>query len=256
MTIQKNILSILLFLPSLVFVIYFSYAWRSYQLDDALIYLRYIKNFQDGYGLVYNPGEKFNGLTSPLFTYISIAGSFFTKNLQILSISLSAVFLAATAFISGKIFSKTKLGEAFTALTVAGFGFFYSTFGMETTLFLMLITLSLYLYKIESDYFVIALALLIITRNEGIFLALPMAIDYLIRYKKAPNMKIIAAGLLIFLTPFAFNYIYYGSPLPATGGTKIGQGKSGFWGEGLIFLTLTTYTVPHFLAKKTLHLHC
>jgi len=252
MTSNKNILSILLFLPALVVVIYFSYKWRNYQLDDALIYLRYIKNFQDGLGLVYNPGEKFNGLTSPLFTYINIAGSFFTKNLQILSISLSAIFLTATAFISGKILSKTKLGEAFTALTVASFGFFYTTFGMETTLFLMLITLSIYLYKIKSDYFVIALALLIITRNEGIFLALPMMIDYLVRYKKIPNPKIILAGILIFLTPFVLNYIYYGSPLPATGGAKIGQGKSGFWGEGLIFFNIDYLYNAAFSGQKNI----
>ena len=60
--------STLLFLAPILLASYFGYLWREYQLDDALIYLRYIKNFQEGHGLVYNPGERFNGLTSPFFT--------------------------------------------------------------------------------------------------------------------------------------------------------------------------------------------
>ena len=41
-------------------VILFIHSWqvREYQLDDALIYLRYIRNFIEGNGLVYNKGEQ------------------------------------------------------------------------------------------------------------------------------------------------------------------------------------------------------
>lgn len=81
------------FFPLLIVAI-FSYISRGYQLDDALIYLRYIKNYQDGFGLVYNPGEKFNGLTSPLFTYLMVAGSLFTKDLLMLSLVLFGVFFS------------------------------------------------------------------------------------------------------------------------------------------------------------------
>ena len=60
----------LLWLGPMMLACYFGYVWQDFQLDDALIYLRYIKNFQEGYGLVYNPGERFNGLTSPFFTFV------------------------------------------------------------------------------------------------------------------------------------------------------------------------------------------
>lgn len=229
----------LLFIAPLVAISVFTYLWQNYQLDDALIYLRYIKNFQVGHGLVYNPGEKFNGLTSPLFSYLILAGSFLVKDLQLLTVWASAFFLIGAALFAGKLFSETKLGQAFTTFTLVSFGYFYSTIGMETSLFLLLIGLSLYLYKIKSAYFVIALALLIITRNEGIFLAPPIMVDYILRNKKLPSIKLISISLIIFLVPFFFNKFYYGDFLPATGGAKIGQGQSGFWGSGWIFFHVT-----------------
>jgi len=232
---NKKITRLLTYVPALILVIFFSYRWRYFQLDDALIYLRYIKNFQNGFGLVYNPGERFNGLTSPLYSYITLLLSFVVSNLQILSISLSGLFLFIASALGGELFSESIYGKVLTSVAVASFGYFYFTFGMETTLFLALIVASLYLYKIQSNYLVIALALLVNTRSEGVFLALPLALDAVAR-KRLPPLKFIIAAALLFLVPFVINYIYYGSPLPATGSAKIGQGKSGLWGERWIFL--------------------
>src|SRR5579862_4635734 len=50
------------------------YAWRSrgFREDDVLIYARYARNFLAGFGLVYNPGELHNAVTSPLFVWLLI----------------------------------------------------------------------------------------------------------------------------------------------------------------------------------------
>lgn len=220
----------------MIIVGFFSYLARNYQFDDALIYLRYIKNFQAGFGLTFNPGEKFNGLTSPFFTYVILIGSLVFAKLQTATIVLSALFLFGAAIFGGKIFSRGNAEAIFSASVIGSFGYFYSTFGMETPLFLLLIGLSLYLYKIESEYFVITLALLVITRSEGIFLAAPMAAAYLFKNKKLPAINLLLIAVIIFSLPFIFNYFYYGDFLPATGNAKIGQGKSGLWGEKWIFL--------------------
>ena len=217
---------------------YFSFLARNYQIDDALIYLRYVKNFHDGFGLVYNPGEKFNGLTSPFYTYVSLACSFLFNNLQTATIVISAAFLVGASMLGGRLFSNGNWEALCTTVAIASFGYFYSTFGMETPMFLMLIALSLYLYKLDSEYFVIALALLINTRFEGSFLALVMAADYLIKNRKLPDTKIMAISLAILLIPFAFNYFYYGDFLPATANAKLGQGKSGYWEGHLSFLNM------------------
>jgi hypothetical protein len=227
--------SALLLIGPILLALYFGYVWREYQLDDALIYLRYIKNFQEGHGLVYNPGERFNGLTSPFFTFIILLGSFFIKNLQWLSVVKAICFLVATAYLSSKLFFRSRFGELLTMFSIVGFGYFYSTIGMETPLFLLLIVLSLYLYKIDSDYVVISLALLVITRSEGIFLAAPICIDYLIRHRKLPKPAYLISGIALLVLPFIFNKFYYGDFLAVTGSAKIGQGKSGFWGYGWIF---------------------
>ena len=66
--IQKNWLLII----SLSIIGINGFIFRGHELDDALIYARYIQNLISGNGLVYNTGEYVNGLTSPLFAYLSI----------------------------------------------------------------------------------------------------------------------------------------------------------------------------------------
>ena len=232
-------------------VAYFSFLARNYQMDDALIYLRYVRNFQDGFGLVYNPGEKFNGLTSPLFTYVSLAASFLSGNLQLITTIISALFLTCASILGGIIFSNGKWEALFTAVAIGSFGYFYGTFGMETPLFLMLIGLSLYLYKANSKYFTIALALLSITRFEGALLAVVMAADYLIKNRRLPDTKILAFSLLVFLLPLVFNYFYYGDFLPATASAKLGQGNSGFWEGPLRFLNIA-YLVKIYFSNSNI----
>ncbi|MBI5257231.1 MAG: hypothetical protein HY855_12085 [Burkholderiales bacterium] len=221
-------------LPCLVVAV-FSYVWRHHELDDALIYLRYIHNVQLGHGLVYNPGEKFNGLTSPLFAYILIAASTLLGDVRTAAITVSAVFMAGAAVLAGRLFARTEWEALLLSCTVACFAFFYGTYGMESSLFLLLIAASLLLYQRGNDGFVIALALLLITRSEGVFLALPMMVDLWLRERRLPRWRLMAVAAGIALAPMLINTLYYGAPLPATGSAKIGQGRSGLWGTGWIF---------------------
>ena len=232
---KRHSSALLLAIPVLV-VIFFSFINRHYELDDALIYLRYIRNYQDEYGLVYNPGEYFNALTSPLFIYLTLFAATAISNPHIAVVTISCLSFALASLFAGQIFSDNKSEATLTAVVVASFNYFYSTFGLETPLFLMLIVISLYLYKINSTYFVVALALLIITRAEGIFLAIPMVVDYLLRYKKLPPIAPVFIASIILITPFVFNYFYYGAALPGTASAKLAQGQSGYWGDGWIFL--------------------
>ncbi|VEB38819.1 Uncharacterised protein [Legionella sainthelensi] len=248
---EKRYFLILMLIP-IALICYFSFVWRNFQLDDALIYLRYIKNFQEGYGLVYNIGEKFNGLTSFLYTFFMMGASYFIKNLQLANITISALFMCVTAVFSATIFSKNSWEKLFTAICISVFPYFYTTLGMETSLFLMLISISLYLYKIDSDYFLITLAFLVITRNEGVFLAAPLIIDYMIRNKRLPNIRIIFISSIIFISPYAFNYFYYGGFFPVTGGVKIAQGKSIFWGTGWNFFDVNSMIDGTFSNSKLL----
>ncbi|AXF07067.1 hypothetical protein CUJ91_03450 [Paraburkholderia graminis] len=214
-------------------------AWqnRNFQLDDALIYLRYLRNLFDGNGLTYNTGDRFNGLTSPLYSYLLIVANLIAGNLQYATIFLSFLFLCAAAITGAHLLCDNKYEQILCALLVVSFNYFYDTFGMETSLFLFLTALALILYGRDQFFPLgVVLGLLFITRSEGVFLGAVLVGDYVLRTKKPPHAKYFIAPAILLAGNFLFNYYYYGAFLPATGNAKIGQGKSGFWGEGLIFL--------------------
>jgi hypothetical protein len=214
-------------------------AWqnRHFQLDDALIYLRYLRNLFDGNGLTYNAGDRFNGLTSPLFSYLLILVNVVVRDLQHTTIFLSFVFLSAAAITGAHLLASNKYEQTLCALFVVSFNYFYDTFGMETSLFLFLTALALILYRRQQFFGLgLVLGLLFITRSEGVFLGGVLIGDYLIKTKKLPHLKYFIAPVILLAANFLFNYYYYGAFLPATGNAKIGQGKSGLWGDGLIFL--------------------
>lgn len=229
-------------LLSIVLVAYFTFLSANQQPDDALIYLRYVRNFHDGLGLTYNPSELFNGLTSPLFTLVMILAAYLSSNLLAVMAVVSGVFFGSAALLGGHILSLGRLESAVAAVALACFGYFYLTIGMETGLYLTLIAASIILYQRESPWFLITLSLLICTRSEGVFLAIVLGLDYLLRHRRLPDWRFILAAFVIFCIPFVFNYFYYGAMMPVTGGAKIAQGRSGLWGENWIFLNIGKFT--------------
>ena len=55
-------------LTVLMFVVFFALP-----ADDAYIVARYVRQLYDGNGLVFNPGERINTITSPLLTFVLAA---------------------------------------------------------------------------------------------------------------------------------------------------------------------------------------
>lgn len=227
----------------LLAAVYSVFARKNYnfQLDDALIYLRYIENALSGHGLVYNEGIRFNGLTSPLFSYLVLAVSLVIGSAPLGSFLVSSVSLFASAVVMAKVFEEpiANSGIAHPRL-VAWLGaalmlflpYFYLTFGMETGLFTLL-SAALILAMRRQQYGIsgILAALLFITRSEGGILIAVVGIYELIRIRKLPPFSIATyiAPLLIVGSVFLFNYAYYGSPTPETGMAKVWQGSSGLW---------------------------
>lgn len=239
-----------LWLLPVLLVAYFTYLAAKLQLDDALIYLRYVRNFHEGLGLTYNPPELFNGLTSPLFTLVMVVAAYISSNLIAVMVVISGIFFLSAALLGGHLLASGRVESAITASVLAGVGYFYSTTGMETGLYLTLIAASFILYRNRSSWFVITLALLICTRSEGVFFAGVLGLDYLYQNRRLPDWRFLLASCIILSLPFAFNYFYYGALMPATGGAKIAQGRSGLWGEDWLFLHIQYFANAFFSGSK------
>jgi arabinofuranosyltransferase len=215
-----------------------------YTLDDALIYYRYIDNAVSGNGLVYNIGEKFNGLTSPLFTYISVAVNFVTGDIPSTQIIISALFLALSCFF---LIETIKINNLPVVFAVAGAAlisvnrFLYLTFGMETMLFFLLAVITIYLF-FREDYFLMGIssAALFLTRGESIFLITSLIIFHFVLKRKFPSWNIFIIPLLMLAANYLFNHFYYGEFMPNTAKAKMWQGDSGLW-RSWPFLRISHY---------------
>jgi len=211
-----------------------TYLNKNYTLDDALIYQRYLKNFIDGNGLVYNIGETFNGLTSPLYIYICILVSSPFREVVISQIVLNGFILASASIMLAVIFytiNEPVVGFISSLILISS-KYFYMVFGMESNLFILISLCCIYFYFKKKLYLLsVFSALLILTRGEGIFLLIVLLFLILKENKKEIKLKHFLLFILILSAHFLFNYFYYDNIFPQTLTAKIAQGKSGLWGR-------------------------
>jgi len=232
---------LLIFLQCLIIVLNALFFWlnRHFQLDDALIYYRYIENALQGNGLVYNAGEYFNGLTSPLYTYLSLVFSYFIENIQTSQVILNFVLSASWGIVL-LYYLKGKVQKAFLLLVpffVAAHPYFSMVLGLETHLFILLSISAMFLYERQNYFWLgIVAALLILTRGESVFLLLAIGLEHIWSKKSLPKWQCYIVPFIILSVNYGFNKIYYGAFLPDTFSAKTNQGLSGLWGSWPAFI--------------------
>lgn len=240
-------------------IAHFSYLNRHYELDDALIYFRYIRNCLAGDGLVYNVGERFNALTSPLHAYVSLVICGLTGSIRYPMIAVSALLTFAMAWGLFVLYKPHETHWKFVAFGVALIAvsrFFYSVYGMETPLFLLLCVVCLLLYERRQIFALgIAGALLVLTRGEGgLLIAVLCGVD-LLRRRPLPPVRDFIAPVVLLAGNAVFDLVYYGSPLPHTLAAKIQQGRSGLWGGRWLFFDVG-YQIEYFATNPLLVAIC
>lgn len=225
--------------------------------DDSFITYRYVKNFTDGHGLVFNIGEKVEGYTCFLWVMLlagvkSIGFNYISAS-QVLGIISAIITLLFTYLISSRIFTKEK-GTAFNlvftlsaaAMLAANGSFAYwAVSGMETGLFACLITLGVYLYlrELNDNSGAMPLSSLVflfaaLTRPEGnLIFAVTILHKFIFIYKNKPNNNLPLTKRLfdknnllwlgIYFIPalifMIWRYSYYGYLLPNTFYAKTGS---------------------------------
>ncbi len=201
-------------------------------IDDAFITFRYARNLLAGVGFVYNPGERVLGTTTPLYTVLmaALAGMSGSPNYPWLALVVNALADALTCLIlirlGERLSGRQAVGWAAGLLwAVSSMSVTFAIGGMETSVFILLLTLSADLYlagRTRRAAFVSALMLL--TRPDGVLFVGPLILDLIWRRARERPRSVPwaeAATFLLTLAPWAiFATLYFGSPIPHTVAAK------------------------------------
>lgn len=201
--------------------------------DDAMISMRYAKNFAAGHGLTWNPGEYVEGITNPLWTVV-MAGvhllpvSPYHTSLVVQLISLAC--LAGNLVVVYKLARHLAGGERTAGwLAMAATAFYYplntwGLLGMEVGLLALMVTAAVYLLlrKPDSLWPWILIALAIWVRMDlavvGIALMFGAAvIDWPDRKRIVRHVIFAVVTLTVALGALTlWRWTYYGDILPNT----------------------------------------
>ena len=216
-------------------LLYLALSHRVY--DDPFITYRYAKNIRDGLGFVYNPNEQILSTTTPLFALLLAIGGYFWSNTPHLASLIGAFSIAVGGLCLwelGRVWKSPWVGWS-GLLLYPTFPLLLSTLGSETPPFLALV-LGVFLLYARKYYgpAILALALSILIRSDGVLVAVILGIHYfwINRYQlRQPKFWraqpwgwiVTAAGVLLLWHGFAWQY--YGAPLPVTLASKQAQGR-------------------------------
>lgn len=267
------ILFILLCLPNLI---------SRLVLDDAFIFLRYVRNFTNGHGIVWNIGEKpVEGFSSFLYFFVLSITSFVFKLqldnvIQILGVLCGIGSLIVTYLISKKLFTNYfTIFLPITLLTFSPFLIIWSTIGMDSILYLFLFLLCIYFYirfrKNSKFIYIFSLCcfFLALSRSEAmVFILVTFFFELLYRMKekkKVFDKSLIISGsifIILYGALFIWRWSYFGHFFSNTYYVKTGGelyqtlgGLDNFWqsfktlfvGTSVVILIPLIYL---FLTKK------
>jgi len=239
---------LLFFFPALIFSIGVL-AWQArfldFIVDDVFIPLRYAENLLAGEGMVFNPGERVEGYTD--FLWVLLGAGLSCLPVDPLAAMRGLAFASGTAllalipllhrrFLAGGSGNVSLLAAPLLACSTS-FAL-WSSAGMETALFSLLVTAGILLSLGEGASITAAAACLLLaclTRPEGHLFAV-MALCGLLWRRRGEGRPLLdrqtaaAAGLsaVVLLVYHGWRISYFGHLLPNTFAAKVGSGGDQF----------------------------
>ncbi len=191
------------------YIAFYLFSLRAWIGEDAFIFFRYIDNFVNGYGLVFNIGERVEGFTSPLWVFsLAFFRVIFAANLRPMAIILGLLLSTFAIFII--LFGRRQKDKLFfpigVILLITNSAFRdFATSGFETSLSYFLTAVSVVLILKKGIYakpitLSVILSLLVLNRPETVVFWLYILICYVVQLVK--NQK--SVELLKFLIPGTF----------------------------------------------------
>ncbi len=219
---------ILVLLMALVPLIVLESLFFNFTIDDAFIGFRYSENIANGYGAVFNIGEKpVEGYSN--FLWLLMGAPFMKMGFSVMMASkyMGIFFSLINILILYKLSLKILNNKFYASLpplllsAVPAYAF-WAISGMETVFYITLLMVSVFLflekkYALSSLFFV----LLSLTRPEGAVIFAALSVFFLYMQKTA-KQKILSSGFIKWIIVFAalyvpyfiWRFLYFGYPLP------------------------------------------
>ncbi len=193
------------------------HAWGS---DDAFITYRYAKNFYDGHGIVFNPGEWVEGYSNFLHVLLMTPAMILPiKWVYAFSVGLNSLFFLGTIWLFVKLL-QIKLGDSQALLggwLLAFNPWFWVNIatGLETIVVVFIAVATLFVLEVQNRtvrWRAYALALLtvlsLLSRVDGFVLPL-IVVGYLFVKKDYKLCMLIASTLALSFLCYTFWRLYY-----------------------------------------------
>lgn len=227
---------LIIFVIAAIFIPLFYSLYTHNLWEDFFTTFRHSKNLAEGKGLVYNPGERVHGFTSPIgvlllaFSYLLTGKSSFLAAVWLYRVISIIAFTGAGIFLL--LSFKENIKESFFTIFLAILYLFetksvmFSSNGMETAFMLFFIAWFIFLSSqdLNKNWLMegICWAGLLWTRLDGFIYILSLSLANLIFNQRPRKETLItllkSAGicLILYLPWFFWAWCYYGSPIPNT----------------------------------------
>lgn len=204
--------------------------------DDALITLRYVQNTLHGLGLVFNPGERVQGYTHPLWFLLLLAGTSLYSDPYLVAIALGVLLSAVTVTLvvvgvarlspEGWQWPTALLTGLVVVLASSPSWIAFQTSGLENVLTHLLIVCWIFeLFRRpapRAGLVVLLSSLICLSRPDTLFLVAPAGLLVLWRTRDVNGWIRVGLGAAPALAWIAFAWAYYGTPVPNTATAKLG----------------------------------
>ena len=236
--------NLLLFISLVISIsVFLKNAWVA---EDAYIIFRSIEQLFSGNGPVWNPHERVQVFTSPLWYYVLAFVRLFSNDVYLNVIIVSFILWLSTVLVLKKIFKKNSILLIAVILFSASTAFFdYTSSGLENILAYFFIAiyilnyLELFIFdnnnsnkSIKPEFRIkvalILFGLIICIRHDLALILFPATIYVVLKNYKIISIKQWIVFSVIALLPFSlyslFSLVYYGFPFPNTAYAKLNTG--------------------------------
>ena len=230
---------------ALLSAVHLLHVWRyNFISDDAFISLRYAANLVEGHGLVFNPGERVEGFSSPLWTLLmaglGLGGFDLLAAARTVGVLCSVLALLAAYWLARRCDASPTAALVAPALMACNGSFAcWAAAGLETPLFAGLLAAA-FAAALAGRHWTSAglAAALALVRPEGVLALIVLGTRQIYRSRRGgagPGLPWLAVAALPGVGWLAFRLWYYGDLLPNTYYAKTGGGWAQS-GRGLDYL--------------------